>query len=306
VGAVLAGSGEVSGSGRRDGGRDGTTSGRTGLLDRATVEGFGREWAAFDQSALADDELRRMFDAYFAIFPWPSLPPDAAGVDIGCGSGRWARFVAPRVGHVTCLDASEEAVAVARRALAGTPNVDVRVGVAGALAFPAHTFDFGYAIGVLHHIPDVERALRDCVRVLKPGAPLLVYLYYALDGRPRWYRCAWRASDRLRCRLCRRSFRTRSRVSSCVAALVYWPLARVARAVSRVSPRRAERLPLALYRDKPFYVMRNDALDRLGTAVEHRFARAELERMLERAGLHDIAFSPRPPYWVAVGRAAAG
>ncbi len=280
--------------------------GSDGIQDRATVDGFGREWATFDQSALADDDLRRIFDGYFTVFPWSSLPADAAGVDIGCGSGRWARFVAPRVGRLTCVDASEQAVAVARRTLAGHANVDVRAGVAGALPFDDHTFDFAYSLGVLHHTPDPEAALRDCVRVLKPGGPLLVYLYYALDNRPAWYRLVWRASDRARRVVSGRPFRVRYWVSQTVAALVYWPLARTARALARVAPRPAGLIPLAFYRDKPFYVMRNDALDRLGTRVEHRFTRAEIEAMLRRAQVRDIVFSEQPPYWVAAGRSDVG
>jgi hypothetical protein len=50
--------------------------------------------------------------------------------------------------------------------------------------------DFGYSLGVLHHVADTEGALRAAVRTLKPGAPLLVYLYYAFDNRPRWSRCS--------------------------------------------------------------------------------------------------------------------
>lgn len=268
----------------------------------ATVDGFGREWTAFDQSGLADHDLRPIFNTYFRVFPWTSLPARAAGVDIGCGSGRWATFVAPRVDRLTCVDASEDALTVARRTLSGHANVDVRLGVAGALPFADHTFDFGYALGVLHHTPDPEATLRDCVRILKPGAPLLVYLYYALDNRPAWYRLVWRVSDRARRVISGLPFRLRFWVSQVFAALFYWPLARTARFVGRIAPARAEQIPLGFYGDKPFYVMRNDALDRFGTRLEHRFSRMEIAAMLGRAGVRDIEFSDRPPYWVAVGR----
>ncbi|HUF84026.1 MAG TPA: class I SAM-dependent methyltransferase [Acidimicrobiia bacterium] len=275
-----------------------------GVPDAASVEGFGREWAAFDQSGVDEADLRRIFDAYFAVFPWDTLTLDDHGIDIGCGSGRWARFVAPRVGRLTCVDASEEAVGVACKALAGHGNVEIRVGWAGALPFPDRTFGFGYSLGVLHHTPDPEAALRDCVRVLKPGAPFLVYLYYALDGRPGWYRAVWQTSDRLRQIVSRLPFRGRYWASQAVAALVYWPLARGALRLERLGARRqvVDTVPLAFYRDKPFYVMRNDALDRLGTRVEHRFTRAEVYAMLHRAGIRDIEFSAQPPFWVAVGR----
>src|SRR5262245_23826390 len=82
-------------------------------LDRATVDDFCREWRRFDQNAVSSAELQRRFDEYFAIFPWDSLSPEAVGFDAGCGSGRWAACVAPRVGRLHCIDASTDALAVA-------------------------------------------------------------------------------------------------------------------------------------------------------------------------------------------------
>jgi hypothetical protein len=60
-------------------------------------------------------------------------------------------------------------------------------------------------------------------------------------------------------------------------------------------------VPLSNYRNKSFYSMRTDALDRLGTRLEHRFTQAEIRRMMEAAGLDDIRFSPTVPFWCAVG-----
>jgi hypothetical protein len=60
--------------------------------------------------------------------------------------------------------------------------------------------------------------------------------------------------------------------------------------------------PLAYYRDKGFYVMRTDALDRFGTRLEQRFSRADIVAMLHAAGCVDPVFSTRPPYWVVVAR----
>ena len=57
-------------------------------LDLRTVDSFGDEWSHFDQSGMSDKEARKVFGEYFAVFPWESLPPDAVGFDMGCGSGR--------------------------------------------------------------------------------------------------------------------------------------------------------------------------------------------------------------------------
>src|SRR5262245_28662768 len=123
-------------------------------LDLATVRDFGREWRRFDQSSVSHAELARMFGEYFAIFPWESLPHDAVGFDAGCGSGRWAALVAQRVGHLHCVDASAAALAVAKTNLAGLRNVSLHEAALDAMPLPDASMDFGYSLGVLHHLPD--------------------------------------------------------------------------------------------------------------------------------------------------------
>ena len=87
--------------------------------DPAVIRGFGDEWSRYDQAALTDRDLRQQFDDYFHVFPWGALGPEAEGADIGCGSGRWAKLAAPRVGKLYCVDPSPEALAVAQRNLKG-------------------------------------------------------------------------------------------------------------------------------------------------------------------------------------------
>src|SRR5262249_57578687 len=111
-------------------------------LDAAVVRDFGREWQRFDQHGLSASELKRLFDAYFAIFPWDGLPPAAAGFDAGCGSGRWAALVAPRVGHLHCVDASTDALAVAQRNLAGLSHVRFHRSPLHALPLPPPNIPF--------------------------------------------------------------------------------------------------------------------------------------------------------------------
>lgn len=246
-------------------------------LDPATVEGFGREWQRFDQTGLPASELGRVFDLYFALFPWERLAPDATGFDAGCGSGRWARFVAPQVGKLHCLDASREALDVARRALKNHSNCVFHNVSIGDMPFAQGTMDFGYALGVLHHLPDPLAGLRACVRALRPGAPLLIYVYYALDGRPWWYRFLWHASDLVRQVTSRLPYRGQYLLSSTVAAVMYWPLARVAKLLA-LRGRGVENFPLSAYRQASFYTMRTDAFDRMSTRLERRFTVDEFAR----------------------------
>jgi SAM-dependent methyltransferase len=270
-------------------------------VDPNVVSGFGDEWSAYDQQRLDPVELGRMFDAYFSIFPWNELPPAARGFDMGCGSGRWAKLVAPRVGDLLCVDPSEKAIAVARRNLAAAPNCRFLVADAESFAAFQDSFDFGYSLGVLHHAPDPGAALRSCVERLKPGAPFLAYLYFAFDNMPAWYRGLWRVSDAVRRLVSRFPFRIRLAVSVTIASLVYWPLARMAAVAARAGFD-VRRFPLSIYRSSSFYTMRTDSLDRFGTLIEHRFTRAQVQDMMQAAGLADIRFNEERPHWIAVGR----
>lgn len=274
-------------------------------IDPATVEGFGEEWAAFDQTALDGAEYAALFDAYFHLFPFDSLPEDSVGFDLGCGSGRWAAGVVDKVGILHCIDPAKQALAVARRRLGGKPNVRFHLASSDSIPFADGTADFGYSLGVLHHIPDTALALRDCVAKLKVGAPFLVYLYYRFDSRPRWFRTMWRISDVARRGIFRLPFAARKAVTTAIAATVYWPLARGAALAEKLSFD-VSNMPLGAYRDLSFYTMRTDALDRFGTKLEHRFTRPEIDGMMRDAGLTDIRFSDREPYWVACGIKGGG
>lgn len=270
--------------------------------DPATVDSFGREWTEFSQSTreLSQRDRLAQFDGYFAIFPWDTLPKDPVGADIGCGSGRWAMLVAPRVGRLYAIDPSEQALSVARRNLADHPNVTVLAGSANDLPVAADSLDFAYCLGVLHHVPDTPAALRAIVERLKPGAPLLIYLYYALDNRPGWFRALWRATNVARLAISRMPAALRMPFAWAIAAAIYWPLARSASFAGRFGCVR-DTWPLCYYRDKSFYVMRTDAYDRFCTPLEKRFTRLEIERMMHEAGLERVVFSERMPHWCAVG-----
>lgn len=267
--------------------------------DLAVVQSFGEEWGKFDQSDVSADELKSIFESYFAIFPWETLPTNATGFDLGCGTGRWSSFVAPRVGKLHCIDPSPSALAVARRNLAAYQNCEFHCASVEAIPLRDSSADFGFSLGVLHHVPDTQRGISDCVRKLKPGAPFLLYLYYAFDNRPWWFRMLWGASDLVRRSISRLPFRIKAPLCDLLAAIVYWPLAKLALLVERLGVN-VDHLPLAPYRNRSFYVMRTDALDRFGTRLERRFTRVQIRTMMERSGLERISFSDSP-CWCAVG-----
>jgi ubiquinone/menaquinone biosynthesis C-methylase UbiE len=269
-------------------------------IDLQTVRDFGEEWGTYDQTALTRDELGRQFQSYFRIFPWNELPSGAVGFDLGCGSGRWAKCVAPRVGLLHCIDPSEKALEVAHRSLDGLDNCEFHAASVDAIPLDDASMDFGYSLGVLHHVPDTAAGISACAAKLKPGAPLLVYLYYAFDNRPAWYQALWRLSDSLRRVTCALPHPAKLAITLPIAALCYWPIARLALLLERAGVN-VSNLPLSGYRDRSFYSMRTDALDRFGTRLEHRFTRRQIKAMMEAAGLERIQFSAELPFWCALG-----
>ena len=271
-------------------------------IDRDVVAGFGDEWARFDQTGVSSEELEEMFDRYFRIFPWESLSRDSVGFDMGCGSGRWAKFVAPRVRELHLIDASPDALDVARRNLKGFGNCRFHLAAVDSVPLADGSFDFGYSLGVLHHLPDTEAGLRSCIAKLKPGAPFLLYLYYSFDNRPVWYRSVWKASEIIRYFVSRMPHALRNVLSQVFAGLIYFPVARVSLLAEKAGFD-VSNFPLAQYRHSSFYVMRNDALDRFGTRLERRFSRAEVAELMSSAGLTDIVFGDAP-FWTAVGSKA--
>jgi len=286
-----------------EGDRESVTRNRPPNVDRDVVRDFGRQWDRFDQVDLSPDERSSIFEAYFALFPWRMLREDAVGFDAGCGTGRWALLAAPRVGHLHCIDPSD-AIVVAARNLRHLPNCSFHRAALDDMPLADGSMDFGYSLGVLHHVPDTAQAIASCVRKLKPGAPFLAYLYYAFDNQPWWFRVLWHLSDAVRRVVSRLPHALKVLFSETAALMVYWPLARAARWLERRGVD-VRSFPLSAYRNRSLYTMRTDALDRFGTRLERRFSRRQIAEMMERAGLKDVKVGTNAPFWCAVGYRAA-
>jgi hypothetical protein len=62
-----------------------------------------------------------------------------------------------------------------------------------------------------------------------------------------------------------------------------------------------DNIPLNSYRNKAFYSLRTDALDRFGTKLEQRFSKNQITEMMLEAGLERIEFRDKDPFWCALG-----
>jgi len=151
---------------------------------------FGFQWHRYQKTQLDHDELReseRHFLAKTAL-----RPEDLKGklvLDVGCGMGRFAEVATRWGARVVGVDLSA-AAEVAAKNLADRDFVAFQADVF-ALPFAPESFDIIYSIGVLHHTPDCEAAVKALDKYLKPGGLLVVWLY---SGYNKWYRFSdfWR------------------------------------------------------------------------------------------------------------------
>lgn len=100
-------------------------------------------------------------------------------LEVACGTGtllqwvlRWRKWKKlPRV-HIVGIDYAESMLAGARHRFAGNPDIELKHADAAALPFPDASFDTANIANSVHCFPDVDGALRDILRVLKPGGTL--------------------------------------------------------------------------------------------------------------------------------------
>ena len=271
----------------------------SGNLDPKVVDDFGNEWDQYDQSSF-ENGFQEAFSQYFSLFPDHYLNKDSVGFDAGCGSGRWARYIAPKVKKLYLLDPSEKALNVAKRNLSNNGNCIFECCSINDSSINPESMDFGYCLGVLHHLPDTKSALKSCISKLKNGAPFLLYIYYKFDNKPFWFKHIWKCSDLLRSLICILPFKIKLFITQLIALIVYYPLSRFALILDLLGFD-ISNIPLSDYRNKPFYFMTTDSLDRFGTRLEKRFTKIEISMMMKECGLSSIEFSSSAPYWVAIG-----
>lgn len=270
-------------------------------IDHVTVDSFGDEWQAFH--GFDEAELTRLGDEYFDIITPDMVNASTTVLEVGCGSGRFLKYLSNKAGYLVGVDPSH-AVFASDNLLGKEEKVTLVKASANDLPFADESFDFVYSIGVLHHIPDTFRAMQACVDKVKKGGYFFTYLYYNLDNRGLLFRTVFNASTLIRKAVSKLPGRPKRFVCDILAIALYMPFVGCSRLLKRagINEKIRSKIPLYGYENKSFYIIRNDALDRFGTPLEQRFTRAEIRQMMERAGLESIVFSNNIPYWHAVGK----
>jgi SAM-dependent methyltransferase len=116
------------------------------------------------------------------------LPDGSHGLDVGCGVGLWALWLAEAVGargRVVGIEPSAERVEAAR-ALVGhllpAPRLEFREGDATKLDTADATLDWVWCGDVLHHVQDTAGALAELARVVRPGGRIVIKESQLLHG----------------------------------------------------------------------------------------------------------------------------
>ncbi len=116
------------------------------------------------------------------------LTEDRKVLDLGCGSGGIARYIADKTGaRVTGLDYAETAIAEAReRSTSGAGKLEFLQGDINALEFVPGSFDAIVSLDTLYWVDDLEATLGHLIQILKPDGQLAVFMEHNLEdeGRP--------------------------------------------------------------------------------------------------------------------------
>lgn len=269
-------------------------------IDKKVVDEFGDEWLKFYNHD--DDLVKKGGEEYFDILTEGMVNKNTYALDIGCGTGRWTKYLSTKAGFIEAVDPSQ-AIFAADKLLGSIENVRLSQASIETLPFSDETFDFVMSIGVLHHIPDTRKALNDCVKKVKKGGYFFVYLYHNLDRRGPIYKALFEISNLVRKIVSRFPGKLKHIVCDVLAILFYMPFILAGRFFNFLGFKNlAKRMPLHGYQNRSFFIIRNDTLDRFGTRLEQRFSAKEVIEMMEEAGLTDIIISPGIPLYHAVGK----
>lgn len=272
------------------------TNPETQQIKKATANSFGKEWKHFDK--LLDCYQQNHRD-YFKPHG-PEFFNGKTGLDAGCGMGRHVYWAARYGAEMVAVDLSQ-AVDVAFRNLQDYPNVHVAQADIYDLPFAKSRFDFVESIGVVHHLPDPEEALKLLAGLVRAGGCLFVYLY-TKSGHEHIS-----GLRKIKLILKENVYRPIGRLLP-GKLLFYYTLgfALIGKVIFNIPYKilsrlpgldnRLENIPLRYYADYPLYVLHTDVYDWVATPLSHLYDLYELKRIFDCLPFKRIDYG-RNPEW---------
>ena len=131
-------------------------------------------WQSYDAIAAAYDDVwaARFRSAAQQLVALANPAPDAVILDLGTGTGIVQRAITKREPHVRLVVGCDRSLGMLSRAKRSGRRLAWAGADIAALPFAAETFDLVASAFVLSHVPDYETALREALRVSKPGGTL--------------------------------------------------------------------------------------------------------------------------------------
>jgi SAM-dependent methyltransferase len=250
------------------------------------ADSFGFQWKLYARTQLDDATSHCSEDAFRQRTGF--RPEDLAGklvLDVGCGMGRFAEVATRWQAHVVGIDLSL-ASEVAAQNLSDRNAVIFQADVF-QLPFATASFDFIYSIGVLHHTPDCEQAVKVLPKLLKPGGRIAVWLYSSYNT---WYRM----SDLYR--KCTRRMPPPLLHKLCYAVIPLYAVHQVLRRIpllgKTASGALAWLVPMSFNKDATWRVL--DTFDWYAPWHQSKHTYEEVFRWFESCGLEDLRVIEQP------------
>jgi ubiquinone/menaquinone biosynthesis C-methylase UbiE len=131
----------------------------------------------FDKVAERWDSIRAEFFSEKVrekIVELAGAKPGMLAADVGAGTGFMTEELVKRGLRVIAIDQSEMMLQQLRRKLGDTAAVDCRLGESESLPVQSNAVDYVFANMYLHHVESPLNAIKEMVRILKPGGKLFI------------------------------------------------------------------------------------------------------------------------------------
>jgi len=131
----------------------------------------------FDEVAHQWDNMQQRFfseDIREKAFSVAGVKKGKIAADIGAGSGFISEGLIGKGLKVIAVDQSEAMLAEMRKKFSGAEGIEYRLGEAEKLPIPDEAVDYVFANMYIHHVESLPKAIKEMVRILKPGGELVI------------------------------------------------------------------------------------------------------------------------------------